>query len=425
MREDAAMTACRVVSITPLPLEADSRTLKIAKSFARAGFHSVVVEGCASARTDWGEDIKVISLGGRTVAGAAVPPTGAPPPGRGRPGLMKRLVRALRHGQMGVPGELALLGAFLLRFARDYRWRAWSAIPDASVYYLHSYEFYGAVAPLVRRNGARLIYDAHDYYQGIEPEAALPSFDRRFLRPLLFRLERRLIADAACVVTVTDGTAELIERHFGRRPVVLRNGHDPRLEEEPPQGLRARLGLAKDRHLLVVVGNWKRGMMIDQTLDALLLLPDTLHLAFVGRGTEAIQDKIARHPAGARVHSGLVVAPTEVVPFIRSADVGLVIYHDYSENYRFALPNGFFQMVAAHLPVVHPDLREIVAAIGDHRIGPRLESFAPEVIAGAIRTALADAPTFAAEAGALAERLLWVAEDVRLLSLVAKDNRIP
>ena len=42
-------------------------------------------------------------------------------------------------------------------------------LPPAELYYLHSFELHRAVAPLAARLGARVIYDAHDFYRGIEP----------------------------------------------------------------------------------------------------------------------------------------------------------------------------------------------------------------------------------------------------------------
>ena len=46
---------------------------------------------------------------------------------------------------------------------------------------------------LAARLGARIVYDAHDFYRGIEPAERQLSFDRNRMRPFLNRLE-----DAAC-----------------------------------------------------------------------------------------------------------------------------------------------------------------------------------------------------------------------------------
>ena len=61
-----------------------------------------------------------------------------------------------------------------------------------------------------------------------------------------------------------------------------------------------------------------------------------------------------------------------------------MIYEPYSANYRFALPNGFFQIVAAGLPLVRAALPEIEAAIGRQPVGVALERLDPPTLAAAI-----------------------------------------
>ena len=51
-----------VVSLTPLPLEADSRAFRIASSLGEAGWRSIVIEGRASANRFWGNAVEVRSL---------------------------------------------------------------------------------------------------------------------------------------------------------------------------------------------------------------------------------------------------------------------------------------------------------------------------------------------------------------------------
>ena len=138
------------------------------------------------------------------------------------------MIAALREGRGGAIGE----GVLYLAFRADDRRRHYTAIrrvvPPAEFYYLHSFELYRAVAPMAARCGAPIVYDAHDFYRGIEPSASQHSFDRRRMRPFLDRLEDRVIAAADALVTVSDGVARLIERVGGRRPVVVRNCHDER-----------------------------------------------------------------------------------------------------------------------------------------------------------------------------------------------------
>ena len=221
------------VSLTPLALAADSRTFRIAQSLAEAGFRSVVIEGAASARPFWGDAIEVHSLG-------------RPRPDQGTPatrlGGAQRLVAALREGRAGAAGEWLLYAGFRGDDWWRHCYRPQRQVPAAALYYLHSFEFYRALAPLAARSGARIIYDAHDFYRGVEPAQAQRPFDRKRLRPFLDRLENHTIANADAVVTVSDGVAALIEDACGRRPVVIRSCHDERHDRMPPIDLRAALG---------------------------------------------------------------------------------------------------------------------------------------------------------------------------------------
>ncbi|HEY1301758.1 MAG TPA: glycosyltransferase [Stellaceae bacterium] len=398
------------VSLTPVALDEDSRAFRIAGTLAEAGFCSLVVEGRASRTRFWGERLNVRSPGRR---GAPQHPSAALPEG-----MLRDAVGALRAGRLGPLGRAALYAGY-----RGYDWRRHCAAPrrlapPAQLYYLHSFEMHRAVVRLARRTGAPIVYDAHDYYRGIEPADARTGFDRDRLRPFLNRLEARLVAAADAVVTVSDGVAELMRDTFGRRPVVIRNCHDARADRMGGADLRTRLRLDAADRLAVVVGNCKPGMAVATAAAALLRLPAQFHLAFVGRGYEAVRATLPAELLGRRLHIGLALPPDEIVPAIRSADIGLVIYEPRSENYRAALPNGFFQVVAAGLPLVRRALPEIEAAIGGRAIGIAIERLEPEALAHAMLDCIAGADGFRADAAALAAELSWAGEARRLRRLI-------
>jgi glycosyltransferase involved in cell wall biosynthesis len=394
------------VSLTPVALDSDSRALKIAHTLAEIGFRSIVVEGSASANRFRGDRIEVRSLAQYPVD-------------RGTAALRRHgVISALRHGKAGAIGEWALYLGF-----RGADW--WHHchlvrrhLPPAALYYLHSFEFYRAVAPVAARRGAWIVYDAHDFYRGIEPLAALASFDRARMRPFLNRLEDRLVATADAVVTVSDGVAGLMEGTFGRRPEVIRNCHDPSSDDPAAPDLRATIGLEPDDRLAVVVGNCKPGMELAAACDALGKLPERFHLAFVGRGYERLAADICQHPARRRIHLGHRVPANQVVPFIAGADLGLVIYTSRSENYRYALPNGFFQIIAAGLPVIRGRLPEIEAVIGGRAVGASLDPIEPAALAEAMMHCAAEAEGLRANVAGLAQELRWQLEAERLQQLI-------
>jgi glycosyltransferase involved in cell wall biosynthesis len=95
-----------------------------------------------------------------------------------------------------------------------------------------------------------------------------------------------------------------------------------------------------------------------------------------------------------------------------------VIYEVYSENYRHALPNGFFQIIAAGLPLVRAPLPEIEAIIRHRPVGVCLTRLDPVTLAQAIVRCAADAESHRAGAAALACELRWEIEAARLRRLI-------
>ena len=205
---------------------------------------------------------------------------------------------------------------------------------------------------------------------------------------------------------------------FGRRPDIIRNCHDERHDRANVPPLRVTLGLGEADRLAVIVGNYKAGLAIHAAAAALQHLPENVHLAFVGRGYEAVAATLPPGLVGRRLHLGHAVAPDEIVPTIRTADLGLVLYEPYSENYRYALPNGFFQLVAAGLPIVRGQLQEIEAAIGGHSIGYCLPQLEPVGIAQAISRSLKERDVLRANAEVLRRTLRWENEAMKLRQII-------
>ena len=395
------------VSLTPVSLDADSRAFRIATSLADAGFRSIVVEARASAQRFWDDRIEVRSPSAQPSVASG-----------GRASLTRGAVAALRSGALGASGELALYFGFRLYDWRKHLRGLRALVSAADLYYLHSFELYRSLAEQAARLGAPVVYDAHDFYRGIEPAERLRSFDRNRLRPYLDRLEDRLVARADAVVTVSDGVAALMEGRLGRRPAVIRNCHDARFDRRPARDLRQVLRLAPRDRLAVVAGNAKAGMAIDTAADAFALLADGFHLAFVGRGYETAAARLRSHPAAGRLHFIGGLAPNEIVPFIAGADLGLVLYEPCSDNYRAALPNGFFQVVAAGLPGVRGVLPEIEAAIAGRAVGIPLPTLDAPSLAAAVADCAARAAALRPAVAALAQELSWEAESARLFRLV-------
>jgi hypothetical protein len=77
-------------------------------------------------------------------------------------------------------------------------------------------------------------------------------------------------------------------------------------------------------------------------------------------------------------------------------------------------PNGFFQIVAAGLPLVRARLPEIEAAIDGRPVGICLERLDPQHLAAAILHCAAAASKLRTASAALGRELRWEREAVRL-----------
>lgn len=404
----------RVVSITPLSVDRDSRTLKIAMSFASWGWHSIVVEGEQSTNLPAGLPISISAVrqGGKGVAGQVVSGRRAP--------LLQSANPVI---------SLPIASAFGALFLFHHRWQMRQRIPEADLYYLHSFENFGPVRPVAKRTNARLIYDAHDFYSGIIPRKDMPPYRRDYVQGVLERLEQQCIRAADAVVTVGDGVSELIGQRFACRPFVVRNAHDSRLDRKPSKALRERLGIAQSDTVLVTVGNRKVGQAVDEAIRSLLLLPASVHLVLIGAGYEGALAEAASAGLHGRVHIVPPVSPAEIVPLIKEADIGFVLYWDYSENFRHALPNGFFQVVAAGLPLIHGGLPEITRVSRAAGTGVAVDMRNPAAIAEAVSRWLREPSEFASErAKALhaASEVTWAHEEEALkevLKSIGFDNR--
>jgi len=347
------------VSLTPVAADRDARALKVAASLARLGYISRLYEGAPSKARQLDYPAAIDSLVTRAPNRSTNRASAARPPAVVRQrhatwmSLAERILAPLKFAKFRVE--------FHRRFAIDA-----NCLDRAALCYMHSYEYFSALQHPAELK-CPLIYDAHDFYQGLIPDEGGSLLQRQWIMPFLARLEARCITRASHVVTVCDGIANELEARHGVRPVVLRNVHDPRLELEPSQGIRERLRVKPDALLVVVVGNNKVGLAFDEVVRAVSDAPVEIALAFVGKGYD-ISPYANR--LRLRMHAVDDIQAREVVPFIRGADLAIVPYKPVSKNGRYALPNGLFQALGAGLPTIFPDLPEIVRLLQPFAVGP-------------------------------------------------------
>lgn len=402
-----------VVSVTPLPVEKDSRAYKAAASAQRFGYRSILWEGKPSAirAEDLPFELQTVGEG----AAQLLPPALQ---GLGRLTLAPyRLIRFLVHYYAGYVAECVVA---------PYR-----SLPDADLYYLHAPYYLPAVLLRCLKNDARFVYDAHDLYSRLEDPEKTPATERYFVQPFHRLLEGLAVLLASEAVTVSEGLVRLHEEAYGRRLDLLRNVHDARLERPVDRTLREQIGLPAEAFLLVAVGNIKAGQAVLQAVEALGQLPGHVHLAFLGGGQEKLR-ALLEDPRWSelrgRVHLIPPVKPFEVVAYLAGANAALVTYLPESVNYRYCLPNRFFQPIAAGLPVLCPPLPEMRALCERFGFGLPIDPTKASSIAGAVRRLLEDEDLHAElsrRAAAGAAELCWEREETLLERLLERATTEP
>jgi glycogen(starch) synthase len=282
----------------------------------------------------------------------------------------------------------------------------------ADVYHAHDLNTLMPAARAARRHGARLVYDSHELYPEI---SGLSEPERRRWR----RQERRTIARADEIITVSDSLADELVRSYGvSRPMVLLNV--PTIVRK--HGVSPLAGLKRPRELMVLYsGGISENRGIEQLAEA-ARSAHGWHLVIMGWG-----------PLLGRIRELLPsvdvvdpVAAEDVVDAASAADVGVIPYLPTSLNNALSLPNKLFEYVQAGLAIAASDLVELSRFIQAHHVGvvfppgdvqgmrERLDSLAADgVRLAAMRSAAQDAAT----------TFNWDKEKAKLIDLYSRLDR--
>lgn len=413
---DPANIKRTVVLLTPLHLLADTRSLKQSASFQRMGFETIVVQDPPLSSQEREMPMEILSLSSGMDTADSAGASGS----RGWKAVLHASVKRLSPRWLWEPlSFLWFLYTYLLKIPITGLIR----IRRADLIYLHEYRLYPLVRVLSLIHGTPFIYDAHDFYPEVHDKKNLTPFWRAVFMPFLNWLERKCAQRAAAIVTTSHDMAQLIKEHYGLSPIVLRNSHDDRLAIKPGLGLREACGLGEGEFLIAIVGNDKPGQAVEQMLEAMQLLPERVHVAFIGRYREESVNLAEEKGISGRVHFCGRVDAREVVPFVSSADAAALIYFPYTRNYQHFLPNGFFQSVSAELPLLYPSLPEFTRITNEYNLGICIDPLEPASIRDGVLSLINKidgGDVTPSDLAAAAEMLSWRHEEVVLQDLVNK-----
>jgi len=397
----------------------DSRVRKEARTLAEAGYEvTIVCLASESSPPDLPANVKILVLrppGGTVVRGSSNPFFAIR--GTRLEGLCQRL-------------------AWLVEYARGLRsWGRMAAAAGAQIDIWHAHDLTGLVA-IARnlRTDVPVVYDSHELYLETGTAIRLPAPARRALRAY----ERRLVSRASAVITVNDEIADVLRRRYSPRRIEVVHNCPGRWSPPPvrPMLLHEAAGIPVDAPIVLYHGGMTADRGVEQLMEALLTegLLDS-HLVLMGFGDK--RDEYLRRAQSAEWHGRLhvldPVPPSSLLPWIASADVGVMPNPGRTLNDRFSSPNKLFECLAAGTPVVASNFATMLRVVLDNpggSLGAVCDPLSPVAIAGAIQSIVRLHPTEMAALRArclraAAERWNWEHESeglIRIYSDLAPAN---
>lgn len=258
-----------------------------------------------------------------------------------------------------------------------------------------------------------LIYDSHEYFTGV-PEIQ----HRPLVKKTWTTLEKFIFPKLKEIITVNQSIADLYQKEYGKKLLVVRNISDSYLPENPRS--RKELGLPEDKFILINQGagiNVDRGM--EEMIEALRLLSNEVVLLLVGRGD--VLPKIQADLENDELKERIIFIPPQpykkMLEYTMAADLGLSLDKDTNLNYRFSLPNKLFDYIKCGIPVLSSGVVEVRNVVETYKIG-RVSNHQPESLARAVEEIRAKEKAYYSEnlAKAAAENN-WEQESEKLRAL--------
>ena len=311
--------------------------------------------------------------------------------------------------------SLIFQSGFLFYAEYNIRLFLYLLMRKADLYVSNDLDTLSASFLVSRIKGKELVYDSHEYFLG-----STEIVHRPMVRMVWGNIERAIFPRLKHVITVNQSIADLYEKQYGLRPVVVRNL--PPYYRKTPKVSRQKLGLPAQKKIVLMQGG---GINVDRGAEELIHAMkatyglDNVHLLFIGGGDRWENLKVlTRELHLERKVSFLPKMPwTSMMQYTSLVDIGVSVDKPVSLNYKYSLPNKLFDYIAAGIPVLASELVEVKNVVAGYNVGTFIESHEPRHIAKAIKYMLEDTQryqTWKTNTQKAAKELCWEVEEKML-----------
>ncbi len=235
-----------------------------------------------------------------------------------------------------------------------------------------------------------LVYDTHEYFT----ETA-ELYNRKFVKSIWQKIENFFFPKVKYIYTVNKSIAELYNKKYNKNIHVVRNVP---LLKKYANAAEKQLKLPTDKKILLTQGsglNKNRGL--EELVEALSLLPEEFILVIAGNGLiiEQLKSMAVKNNVNDRVIFTGILQPQELQQLTPLAFCGFSLDKPLNLNQQASLPNKLFDYIAAGIPVITTNIKEVAAIVEQFNIGIVINECNPVTIATVVKTMAKNEPQYA------------------------------
>lgn len=256
-------------------------------------------------------------------------------------------------------------------FAREYCIRKILEEERPNIVHAHDLSALPLASKYARKNGIKLIFDAHEIYDHL----AQTDDDMAELNGLLLN---KFAPSVDCFITINQSIANYYRTNYPKLPraIVVKNAAKPAERVAYDGRLHEAAGLPRDRKIIIYQGGYaiKRGLI--QLLMAGEYLNPEWSLVYMGWGS--LEDELHRVADALILKNPAIAEKIRFVPKVKQdelpywtagATIGAIPYENTGLNHWFCNPNKLWEYPNAGVPIIASPFPEMSSIIDKYELG--------------------------------------------------------
>ena len=272
---------------------------------------------------------------------------------------------------------------------RFYNWAYWNSIRNRQFNLIANIKYDLVIAndvdalpvtyKISKLNNVPFIFDAHEYYPDFAQKRTIITWLQK--NEIIYQCNRYL-KYATTVTTVANGISKLYEANFSIYPKIIRNSSALKktvISKVDPRDIK-----------LVHHGGTLPGRQLEKMIDLIVHLGQNYSLHFyllTPKELHWYEKKIVEYANSveANIEFHKPVNTNAITEEINKYDIGLFLLPPTNTNYKFALPNKFFEFIQARLAIAIGPSPEMASMVKKYKLGVVSTLFTAESLADEIK----------------------------------------